>query len=168
MSQSRDPEQLLAQALRAQASGAGTPVNAPEAESSQLAEDPGPLPNHLSGTVSDGAGDPSEHITALPGMTEETAATTPAGYGLLSGTGAESLERERAALDATDTPTQHASTDTATSDQTAPRSGAAGPQPATRTRRAAPSAPVPARWVLLIAVLLGLAAGSVIGLLTLF
>ncbi|MEU6645967.1 hypothetical protein ABZ863_25930 [Saccharomonospora sp. NPDC046836] len=72
---------------------------------------------------------------------------TPGGYGLLSGAGEGSLERERAALDAL-TPTQPAVTPPARQ-----------PQP--------PPGPVPVRWILLLTVLLGLATGAVIGLLTL-
>lgn len=74
----------------------------------------------------------------LPPMIE-----TPGGYGLLSGAGEGSLERERAALEAT---------------EGAHRSARAGTAATT-------SLPLP--WVLLLAVSLGLAAGSVVGLLTL-
>ncbi|GAA3557617.1 hypothetical protein GCM10022222_46490 [Amycolatopsis ultiminotia] len=72
----------------------------------------------------------------------------PPRYGLLSGAGADSLERERAALDESTGPVSGATTRDA-------------------TRQAPASAPLPAHWVLLLALLLGLAAGSVIGLLTL-
>ncbi|MDS0134035.1 MULTISPECIES: hypothetical protein [unclassified Amycolatopsis] len=110
MSEPKDPEQLLADALRAQA------VFAPSAAS------------------------PKEPATdAVP------TSDLPSAYGLLSGASADSLERERAALDA-EAPTTFA-----------PRP----PEPA----RA--SAQLPAYWILLLAVLLGLAAGSVVGLLTL-
>lgn len=71
----------------------------------------------------------------------------PTSYGLLSGADASSLERERAALDA-DAPTNGVA-------RTAPV------QPAVVRR------PLAAYWILLVAVLLGLAAGSIIGLLTL-
>lgn len=78
---------------------------------------------------------------------------TPGGYGLLSGAGEGSLERERAALDALP-PAAPAPAQTA---------------PPTRTQQApAESArPLAARWVLLLAAVLGLAAGAVVGLLTL-
>ncbi|WP_199429275.1 hypothetical protein [Qaidamihabitans albus] len=68
---------------------------------------------------------------------------TPNGYGLLSGAGEGSLEREWAALEAEPVPA------------TAP---AAEPEP---------GPPLAAHWVLLLAALLGLAAGSVVGVLTL-
>ncbi|PXY31500.1 hypothetical protein [Prauserella muralis] len=80
---------------------------------------------------------------------------TPGGYGLLSGAGEGSLERERAALDAQAPP--------------AP----APPPPRTSAGTAAQAAqhtqagPLRLRWVLLLALLLGLAAGSVAGVLTL-
>ncbi|MBB4687461.1 hypothetical protein [Amycolatopsis jiangsuensis] len=72
----------------------------------------------------------------------------PPRYGLLSGAGADSLERERAALDEVEGTRRGSSTSIA-------------------ARPAQPNAPLPAHWVLLLALLLGLAAGSVIGLLTL-
>lgn len=110
MSEPKDPEQLLADALRAQA------VFAPSAS-----REPG--------------------TDAVP--TDEL----PSAYGLLSGAGADSLERERAALDAA---------------SEAPTAYSPPPPPLSR-----PSAQLPAYWILLLAVLLGLAAGSVVGLLTL-
>ncbi|MEU5258323.1 hypothetical protein [Amycolatopsis sp. NPDC021455] len=111
MSEPKDPEQLLADALRAQA------VFAPSAA-------PEPSTNAV----------PTSSINELPSA-----------YGLLSGASADSLERERAALDAvSDAPTAFA------------------PPPPPRA-----SAQLPAYWILLLAVLLGLAAGSVVGLLTL-
>ncbi|MEV4143097.1 hypothetical protein AB0J40_05475 [Amycolatopsis sp. NPDC049691] len=111
MSEPKDPEQLLADALRAQA------VFAPSAS-------------------------PRDSETeAVP--TNEL----PSAYGLLSGAGADSLERERAALDPiAEAPTAYA------------------PPPPPPPRQ---SAQLPAYWILLLAVLLGLAAGSVVGLLTL-
>jgi hypothetical protein len=69
---------------------------------------------------------------------------------LLSGAGADSLERERAALDSASV----ASPDPPTVQQSS------------MPRQATASAPLPVYWVLLLAVLLGLAAGSVVGLLT--
>lgn len=80
----------------------------------------------------------------------------PHGYGLLSGTGASSLERERAALDSLPTSPRSAHSDapaTAEHDR------------ADRVRQV--QAPLAAHWVLLLAVVLGLAAGAVVGLLTL-
>ena len=111
MSEPKDPEQLLADALRAQA------VFAPQVTPA-----------------------PSEPATdAVP------TSDLPSAYGLLSGASAGSLERERAALDA-EAPTAFA------------------PRPPEPVRQAAQ---LPAYWILLLAVLLGLAAGSVVGLLTL-
>ena len=115
MSEPKDPEQLLADALRAQA------VFAPSASSTPAAA-------------------PAEPATdAVP------TSDLPSAYGLLSGASADSLERERAALDA-EAPTTFA------------------PRPPQPVRQAAQ---LPAYWILLLAVLLGLAAGSVVGLLTL-
>jgi hypothetical protein len=121
MSEPKDPEQLLADALRAQA------VFAPQAS-------PAPAP----------ARDPEPGTDAVP-----TSAINelPSAYGLLSGASADSLERERAALDAaSEAPTAYA------------------PRPPEPPRQ---GAQLPAYWILLLAVLLGLAAGSVVGLLTL-
>ena len=114
MSEPKDPEQLLADALRAQA------VFAPSA-----------------------AHEPSTDAVPTSAINE-----LPSAYGLLSGASADSLERERAALDAaSEAPTAFA------------------PPPPPPAPRA--SAQLPAYWILLLAVLLGLAAGSVVGLLTL-
>lgn len=66
----------------------------------------------------------------------------PAQYGLLSGADGSALERERAALEP----------------HTVGR-------PAVKAKL--PAGPLPAYWVLLLAVLLGLATGAVIGLITL-
>jgi hypothetical protein len=76
---------------------------------------------------------------------------TPGGYGLLSGAGEGSLERERAALEELE------------------RHSAASPEPAEDDFVTGERAgqPLSARWVLLLALSLGLATGSVIGLLTL-
>jgi hypothetical protein len=117
---SKDPERLLADALRAQAVFAPQPERTAEASSAF-----GPK-------------------TPEPGGTD----SLPPQYGLIAGAGADSLEREHAAL--------------------APLT----PDPPTvRTKLApqaiAPGLPLPVYWVLLLAVLLGLAAGSVVGLLTL-
>jgi len=119
MSEPKDPEQLLADALRAQA------VFAPQV--SPPASPPAPA-EPVTETV------PTSAINELPSA-----------YGLLSGAGADSLERERAALEA-EAPTTFA------------------PRPPEPVRQAAQ---LPAYWILLLAVLLGLAAGSVVGLLTL-
>ncbi|MEV4050914.1 hypothetical protein AB0J55_06970 [Amycolatopsis sp. NPDC049688] len=114
MSEPKDPEQLLADALRAQA------VFAPQAS-------PPPTAEPATDAV------PTSAINELPSA-----------YGLLSGASADSLERERAALDAaSEAPTAYS------------------PPPPRQ------SAQLPAYWILMLAVLLGLAAGSVVGLLTL-
>lgn len=124
MSEPKDPEQLLADALRAQA------VFAPQASSSTTPPS-SPLPT---------APEPGTDAVPTSAINE-----LPSAYGLLSGASADSLERERAALDAaSDAPTAYT------------------PPPPPR-----PSAQLPAHWILLLAVLLGLAAGSVVGLLTL-
>ncbi|PXY34609.1 hypothetical protein DI005_31320 [Prauserella sp. PE36] len=69
---------------------------------------------------------------------------TPGGYGLLSGAGEGSLERERAALDAL-----------------------AQPDPVPAQPKARQPEPLSLYWILLLTLLLGLASGCVIGLLTL-
>src|SRR3569833_774593 len=116
MSEPKDPEQLLADALRAQA------VFAPSASP------------------------PREKQTdAVPASAFFVLLLA---FGLLSGACADALERERAALDAaSEAPTAYAP-----------------PPPPPPPRQ---SAQLPAYWILLLAVLLGLAAGSVVGLLTL-
>jgi hypothetical protein len=124
MTEPKDPERLLTDALRARA------VLAPQP---------------------DRTADTSPRVTSRLGAPHENApASLPPQYGLISGAGADSLERERAALDS------------------AP---VASPDPPTVrqppiTRQPTASAPLPVYWVLLLAVLLGLAAGSVVGLLT--
>ncbi|OZM71422.1 hypothetical protein CFN78_19900 [Amycolatopsis antarctica] len=113
MSEPEDPEHLLAQALRAQA------TRAPHRDPGQPAE----------GTRTGG-----EATVEPPGAYS---------YGLLSGDDASSLEAENAAL---------------------------GPAEPDTVRHPAPRAaagPVAMRWVLLLAVLLGLAAGAVVGVITL-
>ncbi|MGW3964670.1 hypothetical protein ACWED2_32985 [Amycolatopsis sp. NPDC005003] len=128
MSEPKDPEQLLADALRAQA------VFAPQVSPSSTASSP---------SVPASAPAPAEPATdAVPTSAIDE---LPSAYGLLSGASADSLERERAALDAE-----------------APTTFAPRPPEPVRT-----SAQLPAYWILLLAVLLGLAAGSVVGLLTL-
>ncbi|RSN36637.1 hypothetical protein DMC61_00670 [Amycolatopsis sp. WAC 04169] len=121
MSEPKDPEKLLADALRAQA------VFAPSAE-------------RLSETTTDKTVETDTERSDVSGKSE-----LPPQYGLLSGAGADSLERERVALEDA---------------ETARLAERPTPPPP-------PSPPLPAYWVLLLAVLLGLAAGSVIGLLTL-
>ncbi|WP_372667329.1 hypothetical protein [Amycolatopsis kentuckyensis] len=122
MSEPKDPEQLLADALRAQA------VFAPSASPPQSpSQSPSPSREKEKDAVA-----PNE---------------LPSAYGLLSGASADSLERERAALDAA---------------SEAPTAYSPPPPPPPRQ-----SAQLPAYWILLLAVLLGLAAGSVVGLLTL-
>ncbi|WP_406642880.1 hypothetical protein [Amycolatopsis sp. WGS_07] len=107
------------------------------------------------------SGAPGEASGALSAAPSQTGPTTelPPNYGLLSGAGADSLARERAALDAAD----HTSPGTTGSIPPVGANDATLRRPA----QAAQSGPLPAHWVLLLAVLLGLAAGSVIGLLTL-
>ena len=118
MSEPKDPEQLLADALRAQA------VFAPSAS-------------------------PRETEPATDAVPTSAINELPSAYGLLSGASADSLERERAALDAA---------------SEAPTAYSPAPPPPPPARQ---SAQLPAYWILLLAVLLGLAAGSVVGLLTL-
>ncbi|MFI7116563.1 hypothetical protein [Amycolatopsis sp. NPDC049868] len=125
MSEPKDPEKLLADALRAQA------VFAPSAE-------------RLSETTSD---KPAETDTER-NLSSAGEHELPLQYGLLSGAGADSLERERVALEDAET-------------------ARLAERPAPPPSPSPGSAPLPAYWVLLLAVLLGLAAGSVIGLLTL-
>ncbi len=122
MSEPKDPERLLADALRAQA------VFAPQA--------PGP------------ARETEPRTEAVPTTSMETPAELPSAYGLLSGASADSLERERAALDLAE-------------------AEATVVPPTVRQPAQATAAPLPVYWILLLAVLLGLAAGSVVGLLTL-
>ncbi|MEU3272374.1 hypothetical protein ABZ639_16145 [Saccharomonospora sp. NPDC006951] len=118
---SDDPERLLAEALRAQAR------HAPPQQKAATRWEPQAAPS-------------------LPPVVE-----TPGGYGLLSGAGEGSLERERAALDAL-----------------------AAEQPPTITTQSDKNGkaethdePLALRWIVLLTVLLGLAAGAVAGLLTL-
>jgi hypothetical protein len=142
MSEPKDPEQLLADALRAQAVFA--PQVSPPASASSTGSSAS-VSGATSGVASGAASGSAEPVTeAVP-----TSAINelPSAYGLLSGASADSLERERAALDA-EAPTTFA-----------PRPPE--PEPV-RT-----SAQLPAYWILMLAVLLGLAAGSVVGLLTL-
>ncbi|MEC3980557.1 hypothetical protein [Amycolatopsis sp. H20-H5] len=142
MSEPKDPEQLLADALRAQA------VFAPQAE--RLPPEAPPEPPEKT-DEKDEPGVTAEVVTPAPepASVSSTASTEASGmppqYGLLSGAGADSLERERAALGDEE----------------------AAAEEATVRRPAPASVPLPAHWVLLLALLLGLAAGSVVGLLTL-
>lgn len=135
MSEPKDPEKLLADALRAQA------VFAPSAE--RISETPAEKTDTGQDPAA-GADTATTPTTELPGGEGEL----PPQYGLLSGAGAGSLERERVALENAET--------ARLADRPAPL-----PEPP------AGSAPLPAYWILLLALLLGLAAGSVIGLLTL-
>jgi hypothetical protein len=124
MTEPKDPERLLADALRARA------VFAPQ-------------PHR--------AADTSPRVTCQLGTPHDNApASLPPQYGLISGAGADSLERERAALDS------------ALVTSPDPPTVRQPPMP----RQATASAPLPVYWVLLLAVLFGLAAGSVVGLLT--
>ncbi|RSM79092.1 hypothetical protein DL991_14405 [Amycolatopsis sp. WAC 01375] len=127
MSEPKDPEKLLADALRAQA------VFAPSAERISESTTDKPVETDTKSSVPDVPSGKSE---------------LPPQYGLLSGAGADSLERERVALEDA---------------ETARLAERPTPPPAPSPS----SPPLPAYWVLLLAVLLGLAAGSVIGLLTL-
>ena len=128
MSEPKDPERLLADALRAQAVFAPQPERAADKPPEETA------PPELTKPSDSGETDGGE------------SQSLPPQYGLISGAGASSLERERAALDPVlpEPPTVRVSLP--------PRLG---------------SAPLPVYWVLLLAILLGLAAGSVVGLLTL-
>jgi hypothetical protein len=128
MSEPKDPEQLLADALRAQA------VFAPQAS-------PAPARDSEPGT------------DAVPTDAMAKPAELPSAYGLLSGASADSLERERAALDVVDAD--------------APTTFTPRPEPETVRQPTSSGAQLPAYWILMLAVLLGLAAGSVVGLLTL-
>lgn len=157
MSEPKDPERLLADALRAQA------VFAPQVEHVQ--PDTPDTSSTGSGSTSTGAsaslgtsgslstgststGSASFSATdAVPTVTAGPA-ELPSAYGLLSGASADSLERERAALDLA----EGVRTDE---------------HPTVRQRPVTGSAPLPAYWILLLALLLGLAAGCVVGLLTL-
>jgi hypothetical protein len=135
MSEPKDPERLLADALRAQA------VFAPQPERPPVAPvDP-----------------PTTDIPLNPAAQTSGTEGLPPQYGLLSGAGADSLERERAALDSA----------TGSASRPVVPAGVLDP-PTVRTGSIQPtSVPLPVHWVLLLAILLGLAAGSVIGLLTL-
>jgi hypothetical protein len=137
MSEPKDPEQLLADALRAQA------VFAP-----QVSPPPAKEPEPGTDAV------PTSAINELPSA-----------YGLLSGAGADSLERERAALDAADAPT--ALSPRPQPVPISPQSPQSPPPEPVTVRQPTSGAQLPAYWILLLAVLLGLAAGSVVGLLTL-
>ncbi|WP_246256787.1 hypothetical protein [Amycolatopsis anabasis] len=142
-----DPERLLAEALRAQARSAPAHPSAPEsAPLAQLAADPGPLPAAGRSEATDRT-EALRPPRAIPVFSGGDSAPPPS-YGLLSGADAGSLERERAALDAL-------------------AESATERQRAEVTRQETVHTPVGAHWILLLAVLLGLAAGSVAGLLTL-
>ncbi|KZB85100.1 hypothetical protein [Amycolatopsis regifaucium] len=137
MSEPKDPEKLLADALRAQA------VFAPSAERITEASTEKPVESDTESNSVTEAAPVAPEPSPSPGEGE-----LPLQYGLLSGAGAGSLERERVALEDA---------------ETARLAERPSPPPAPSPG----SAPLPAYWVLLLAVLLGLAAGSVIGLLTL-
>lgn len=139
MSEPEDPERLLAEALRAQAVRAPQPVRL-----SEQPTDPHPIPV------------PEPVTTEL----EKPAYPAPAGYGLLSGTEAGTLERERAALESS-VPATGSVPAVAQTRQT--------PQAAqsVQAAQALAAPPVGVGWVLMLALLLGLAAGAVAGLLTL-
>lgn len=130
---SDDPERLLAEALRAQARNAPPAEQPEQRHAAPVAESAGPAP----------------------------VVETPGGYGLLSGAGEGSLERERAALDAQTAPSApHTDAAAATSPAAARTSGG-------RHHRAdAGGMQVTLPWIVLLAAILGLACGCVIGLLT--
>ncbi|MEV5715118.1 hypothetical protein AB0L41_14555 [Amycolatopsis mediterranei] len=145
MSEPKDPEQLLADALRAQAVFApqvSPPLKASDTSSSSPSAPASSTSSGSSVSLPAGARGAEPATDAVP-----TSAINelPSAYGLLSGASADSLERERAALEAE-----------------APTTFTPRPPEPVRT-----SAQLPAYWILLLAVLLGLAAGSVVGLLTL-
>ncbi|WP_410660292.1 hypothetical protein [Amycolatopsis sp. lyj-112] len=147
MSEPKDPEKLLADALRAQAvfapSAERITEKSPEADTADIPATSGSSDTPGSSDTEDTSATPTTELAPSPGGSE-----LPLQYGLLSGAGAGSLERERVALEDAET--------ARLADRPAPpRAASTG------------SAPLPAYWVLLLAVLLGLAAGSVIGLLTL-
>lgn len=149
MSEPKDPEQLLAQALRAQA------VRAPHTP-------PPSAPSEAAGSAGS-AGSGSQPAVRPPTPDQQqpdpTTVESPVPqYGLLSGIGAASLEAENAALGPAE-PAMEPASPTATG-----RNEQAG-QPT--THRAAASNRLPVHWILLLAVLLGLATGAVIGLITL-
>ncbi|GAA1241413.1 hypothetical protein GCM10009676_28100 [Prauserella halophila] len=153
---SDDPERLLAEALRAQARNA-PPAGHPAPQHA------GPDPQHASVDPRHAGPDPEPSGPA-------PVVETPGGYGLLSGAGEGSLERERAALDAQaapsapsapSTPTAEPALDSATEPAVTRTSGHGRHQ---RTDSAGRSVSLP--WIVLLAAVLGLACGCVIGLLT--
>jgi len=163
MSEPKDPERLLADALRAQAVFAphALPPTTPDGSGSFSASGGPGLPGSGTGSFSASA--------AAPATASETGPTTelPPNYGLLSGAGADSLARERAALEDASRTTGSIPQLNAT-DPTMRRPPAdQEPSPAPSPAPGPAAGPLPAYWVLLLAVLLGLAAGSVIGLITL-
>ncbi|GAA4538635.1 hypothetical protein [Amycolatopsis samaneae] len=143
MSEPKDPERLLADALRAQAVFAPHP----QADRAPVGEQ----------STEQAAATGSASFTRPPAEGE-----LPPRYGLLSGAGADSLER--AAMEVGTAP-QQAQPQPPSQPQPQPTAAA---EPGTVITAPAPaSAPLPVHWILLLALLLGLAAGSVIGLLTL-
>lgn len=121
----------------------GSPADDASGQERLLAEALRAQAGSASGTGREGEqGEGSPHDETGDG----TGPAVPSGFGLLSGAEAGSLERERAALDAGHPSRTH------TAEATPGARHAAGP---------------PGRWLLLLAVLLGLAAGAVAGLLTL-
>ncbi|MFD9963931.1 hypothetical protein [Amycolatopsis sp. NPDC058986] len=144
MTEPKDPERLLADALRAQA------VFAPQVDHTPVAEQ-STEQSSVTGSAA----------FIAPYSTE---GELPPRYGLLSGAGAESLERAALELGDAPEPTQSGPI------QPGPAQPIPAPVPEAETVRApqaAAGAPLPVHWILLLALLLGLAAGSVIGLLTL-
>lgn len=183
----RDPEQLLAEALRAQAAQAPVTPDpaAPAAEPApDTAEDeatgpetpepsePGrsePEPEATTGDTpagdatadEPGTGEPTEPApNAAPPAAPIAPAEGSVGYGLLSGADASTVAQVSAELNA-----QHAAT---APPPPAPEQTASPGITRTRSELREPVRPqLRAGWVLLLAVLLGLAAGAVVGLATL-
>ncbi|MFE0020554.1 hypothetical protein [Amycolatopsis sp. NPDC059021] len=152
MTEPKDPERLLADALRAQA------VFAPQVDHTPVAEQ----------STEQSAVTGSAAFVA-PSSTE---GELPPRYGLLSGAGADSLERAALELGDPPQPTPPPPASTTQSGPTQPVLAQPIPAPVpeaetVRAPQATTGAPLPVHWILLLALLLGLAAGSVIGLLTL-
>jgi hypothetical protein len=161
-------EELLAQALRAQARNAPPPASPsrPAAgDSGELASEPGELPDFRASDAAsqeqdaffvaehNTAHNPAAHAPLGPENNENRVHHLPPHYGLLSGSDAHSLAREHAALE-DESALRLANGPAESAEPTAPRRPTGPPRLA-------------ASWILLLAALLGLAAGSVIGLLTL-
>lgn len=109
---------------------------------------------------------PAEHSESGPASEAagpEPVVETPGGYGLLSGAGEGSLERERAALDAQTTPSTPQAEDASAS---ATQPAVARTSGGRHHRADTAGMQVTLPWIVLLAAVLGLACGCVIGLLT--